>query len=47
LELGWDFKVDRTGRYWCLECNTTPGYSYYDRVCEGAISDALIEVLGG
>ena len=44
---GWDFKVDRDGTYWCLECNPMPGYSFYDRVCEGAISDALIRLLCG
>lgn len=44
---GWDFKLDRDGRYWCLECNPMPGYSFYDRVCDGAISDALIKVLCG
>jgi predicted ATP-grasp superfamily ATP-dependent carboligase len=42
---GWDFKVDRDGRYWCLECNPMPGYSFYDRVCGGAVSDALISEL--
>lgn len=44
---GWDFKVDGSGTYWCLECNPMPGYSFYDRVCEGAISDALIKLLSG
>lgn len=44
---GWDFKVDEAGDYWCLECNPMPGYSFYDRVCDGAVSDALIDVLGG
>jgi hypothetical protein len=42
---GWDFKVDGDGRYWCLECNPMPGYSFYDRVCDGAVSDALIRHL--
>lgn len=42
---GWDFKVDRAGTYWCLECNPMPGYSFYDRVCGGAVSDALIKLL--
>ncbi len=42
---GWDFKVDAQGRYWCLECNPMPGYSFYDRICGGAISDALIDEL--
>jgi hypothetical protein len=44
---GWDFKLDRDGTYWCLECNPMPGYSFYDRVCNGAISDALIKLLSG
>ncbi|HWC12091.1 MAG TPA: hypothetical protein VG455_12810 [Acidimicrobiales bacterium] len=44
---GWDFKVDADGTYWCLECNPMPGYSFYDRVCEGAISDALVQLLAG
>jgi hypothetical protein len=44
---GWDFKVDRDGTYWCLECNPMPGYSFYDRVCDGAISEALIKLLSG
>lgn len=43
---GWDFKVDAAGDYWCLECNPMPGYSFYDRVCEGAVSDALVRALG-
>lgn len=42
---GWDFKLDADGTYWCLECNPMPGYSFYDRVCDGAISDALIKLL--
>jgi hypothetical protein len=45
LFAGWDFKVDRDEVYWCLECNPMPGYSFYDQVCEGAISDALIKLL--
>ncbi|MBA2554240.1 MAG: hypothetical protein H0V10_11230 [Geodermatophilaceae bacterium] len=44
--VGWDFKVDADGTYWCLEANPMPGYSFYDRVCDGAISDALIRELG-
>jgi hypothetical protein len=38
---GWDFKVDADGVYWCLEANPMPGYSPYDRRCDGAISYAL------
>jgi predicted ATP-grasp superfamily ATP-dependent carboligase len=44
---GWDFKVHADGTYWCLECNPTPGYSFYDRVALGAISDAVIRELTG
>jgi hypothetical protein len=44
---GWDFKLDQDGTYWCLECNPMPGYSFYDRICAGAISDALIKLLSG
>jgi hypothetical protein len=44
---GWDFKVDAEGSYWCLECNPMPGYSFYDRVSGGAISEALVRLLGG
>lgn len=44
---GWDFKVDREGIYWCLECNPMPGYSFYDNVCNGLISDSLIALLQG
>lgn len=45
LFAGWDFKVDSAGTYWCLECNPMPGYSHYDRVCDYAISDALVALL--
>ena len=45
LFAGWDFKLDKEGMYWCLECNPMPGYSHYDRVCDFRISDALIRVL--
>lgn len=42
---GWDFKVDDDGRYWCLECNPMPGYSFYDRYVDGMISEALLDYL--
>jgi hypothetical protein len=42
---GWDFKVDSEGRYWCLECNPMPGYSFYDGYVDGMISDALLDYL--
>jgi glutathione synthase/RimK-type ligase-like ATP-grasp enzyme len=44
---GWDFKVDDDGRHWCLEVNPMPGYDWYDRRCDGAISGALLELLAG
>lgn len=44
---GWDFKIDATGKYWCLEVNPMPGYCGYDRRCDGAISSALLRYLGG
>lgn len=42
---GWDFKIDDNDRYWCLEANPMPGYSPYDRRCDGAISKAILEFL--
>jgi hypothetical protein len=42
---GWDFRVDPEGRWWCLEANPMPGYDWYDRRCDGAISEALCRVL--
>jgi len=38
---GWDFRVGRDDTYWCLEVNPMPGYSPYDRRCDGAISHLL------
>ncbi len=43
---GWDFKVDEDERYWVLECNPMPGYSFYDRIADGAIAHALVSYLG-
>jgi len=42
---GWDFRVDRAGRWWCLEANPMPGYHGYDRRCGGAITRALCRLL--
>ncbi|GAA0572811.1 hypothetical protein GCM10010172_66740 [Paractinoplanes ferrugineus] len=42
---GWDFRVDAQDRWWCLEANPMPGYDWYDRRCDGAISAALCRVL--
>lgn len=46
LELaGWDFKVDRSGAFWCLECNPMPGFSSYDIRGNLAISRAVLRRL--
>jgi glutathione synthase/RimK-type ligase-like ATP-grasp enzyme len=42
---GWDFKATPSGELWCLECNPMPGYSYYDRKVDGAISEVLVDRL--
>lgn len=41
---GWDLRV-RGERYWALEANPMPGYSYYDRKLDGRITRALIRYL--
>lgn len=38
---GWDFKIDSSEDYWCLEANPMPGYGPYDAYCDGAISRAV------
>jgi hypothetical protein len=43
---GWDFKIDASGEYWCLEANPMPGYGPYDTYCDGAISRAVRSYLG-
>jgi hypothetical protein len=45
LLAGWDFKVDRDGRAWCLEANAMPGYSSYDRRLGGSISRAIFRLM--
>jgi hypothetical protein len=42
---GWDLKVDSDGRFWCLESNPMPGYSFYDSHSNGRISKALMDQL--
>jgi hypothetical protein len=44
--MGWDFKVDSCGAYWCLEANPMPGYNFYDQRAGMRITKALIAVLG-
>jgi D-alanine-D-alanine ligase-like ATP-grasp enzyme len=42
---GWDFKIAKSGEWYCLEVNPMPGYSIYDIRCDEAISKALISYL--
>ena len=42
---GWDFKIDSSECYWCLEANPMPGYSPYDARCDNEISRALMSYL--
>jgi hypothetical protein len=44
---GWDFKVGEDRQYWCLEVNPMPGYDWYDRRLDGAISAGLVDLLTG
>lgn len=39
---GWDFRIGDDDTYWSLEVNPMPGYSPYDRRCDGAISRLLL-----
>jgi hypothetical protein len=43
--LGFDFKVDNSGRYFVLEANPMPGYDAYDRRACLRISRALFDIL--
>lgn len=42
---GWDFKVDESERYWCLEVNPMPAYELYDDIANGEISSGLVRRL--
>ncbi|MBL1084319.1 hypothetical protein JK359_20495 [Streptomyces actinomycinicus] len=44
---GWDFKRDADGTYWCLEANPMPGYDWYDRRADGAVTASLVDLLTG
>ncbi|MFG3013121.1 RimK family alpha-L-glutamate ligase [Streptomyces cinerochromogenes] len=44
---GWDLKRDADGTYWCLEANPMPGYDWYDRRADGAITASLTDLLTG
>jgi hypothetical protein len=45
--IGFDFKVDREGRWYCLEANPMPGYDGFDERLGGRLSSALIDELWG
>lgn len=38
---GFDFKVDFEGKYWVLECNSMPGFAYFDRKLDGQILQSI------
>jgi hypothetical protein len=42
---GWDFRIEPSGAYWCLEVNPMPGFAGYDRLCGGKISRLLLDFL--
>lgn len=44
--IGFDFRIDERGGEWiCLEANPMPGYDFYDRHCDGAVSQLLKDLL--
>lgn len=42
---GLDFKIDASGEWVALEANPMPGFDYYDRWLDGAISKRLVTIL--
>lgn len=42
---GWDFKLDKLGRWHCLEVNPMPGFDGHDRAIGGKISEAIFRTL--
>lgn len=42
---GFDFKVDRDGTYWALECNAMPGFSFFDKFHNGGIGRAICKYI--
>lgn len=42
---GVDFKLDHDGEWVALEANPMPGFDYYDRWLQGAISKRLVTIL--
>lgn len=47
LFAGFDFKVDEHGNWWVLEANPMPGFEFFDKHANGAISDLLARHLAG
>lgn len=47
LLAGFDFKVDREGRWYCLEMNPTPAFESYDRLMDGIIARRIVEWMSG
>jgi hypothetical protein len=43
--VGFDFKIDRRGCWYCLEANPMPGYDGFDERLGGQVSSALIDRL--
>jgi hypothetical protein len=42
---GWDFKVDYSGVWWCLEANPMPAFTPFDRPLGGAIAKRVAQWL--
>jgi glutathione synthase/RimK-type ligase-like ATP-grasp enzyme len=42
---GFDFKLDAGGEWVALEANPMPGFDYYDRRLDGAISRRIVQLL--
>lgn len=47
LFAGFDFKVDEQGNWWVLEANPMPGFEFFDKYADGAISNLLLRQLAG
>ena len=45
LLAGFDFRVDSTGRWWCLECNPAPTFLPYEMSTGQPIANALMDLI--
>jgi hypothetical protein len=45
LLAGFDFRVDSSNRWWCLECNPAPTFLPYEMETGQAIADALLNLM--